>query len=114
MLIRRNPFAGIRQEKVGDPGWQYVKPEQFHAFIKACPSTRWRGLITLAYCCGLRQGEILNLTWGDIDFEQQRLRVVRKSAIRTTRKHYLQVQQEQVEAARVAVDKVIRDATVLH
>ncbi len=34
--------------------------------------------------------------------------------IRTTRKHYLQVQQEQVEAARVAVDKVIRDATVSH
>ncbi len=216
-LIRRNPFAGIRQERVGDPGWQYVKPEHFHGLIKACPSTRWRGVITLAYCCGLRLGEILNLTWGDIDFEQQRLRVVRKSAsertedwtpkdkdlrilplpeaainvltelqlevaegqayvfvnakgpaagermkrqnftrdfkvvrrragvpkckfhdlrksfctnlaevvplhvvqelaghadIRTTRKHYLQVQAKQVEAARVAVDKVINDATV--
>jgi len=32
--------------------------------------------------------------------------------IRTTRKHYLQVQAAQVEAARVAVDKVIRDAAI--
>jgi len=32
--------------------------------------------------------------------------------IRTTRKHYLQVQAAQVEAARVAVDKVINDAAI--
>lgn len=37
-------------------------------------------MITLAYCCGLCQGEILNLTWGDVDFEGQRVRVVRKTA----------------------------------
>lgn len=37
-------------------------------------------MITLAYCCGLRLGELLNLTWSDIDFESGRLRVVRKRA----------------------------------
>jgi len=84
-LIRRNPFAGIRQEKVGDPGWQYVKPEHFRALLGASPSARWRGMITLAYGCGLRQGEILNLTWGDVDFELQRIRVVRKSASERTK-----------------------------
>lgn len=79
-LLRKNPFMGIRQEKVGDPGWQYVSPEHFRALIDASPSLRWRAMITLAYCCGLRQGEILNLTWGDVDFEGERVRVVRKSA----------------------------------
>lgn len=79
-LIRSNPFAGIRQEKVGDTGWQYVSPEHFRALIAAACSLRWRGMITLAYCCGLRLGEIQNLTWGDVDFERQQLRVVRKSA----------------------------------
>jgi integrase len=79
-LVRSNPFDGIRQEKVGQPGWQYVDPKHFQALIKASPSLRWRGMITLAYCCGLRQGEILNLTWGDVDFEGQRIRVVRKTA----------------------------------
>lgn len=78
-LIRSNPFAGIRQERVGETDWQYVGPEHFRALIAAAPSVRWRGMITLAYCCGLRLGEILNLTWGDVDFERQQLRVVRKS-----------------------------------
>jgi len=36
-------------------------------------------MITLAYCCGLRLGEIQNLTWDDVDFERQQLRVMRKS-----------------------------------
>jgi integrase/recombinase XerC len=35
-------------------------------------------MITLGYCCGLRLGEVLNLTWPDVDFEHGRVRVVRK------------------------------------
>lgn len=77
-LIRSNPFAKIRQEKVGETGWQYISPEQFRALLAAAPSLRWRGMIAMAYCCGLRLGEVQNLTWLDIDFEQQQLRVVRK------------------------------------
>ena len=77
-LVRSNSFDGIRQEKVGQPGWQYLKPEHFQALTKASPSLRWRGMITLAYCCGLRQGEILNLTWRDVDFAEGRLRIIAK------------------------------------
>ena len=45
---------------------------------QACPSLQWRGIICLAYCCGLRSGEILNLTWSDIDFASEELRVLDK------------------------------------
>lgn len=83
-LLRSNPFGGIRQEKVGERGWQYVTPDHFRALIAAAPSLRWRGIISLAYGCGLRVGEILNLTWQDVDFERQQLRVVRKSADEST------------------------------
>lgn len=79
-LIRTNPFNGIRQEKVGQIPWQYVSPQQFQALIAACSSLKWRGMITLAYCCGLRLGEVLNLTWNDVDFERQLVRVARKPA----------------------------------
>lgn len=79
-LIRANPFNGIRQDKVGQIAWQYVSPAHFRALIAACPSLKWRGMITLAYCCGLRLGEILHLTWADVDFERQLVRVVRKPA----------------------------------
>jgi integrase len=79
-FIRSNPFAGIRQEKVGDAAWHYVTPAEYRQLLEVAPSLRWRGMIALAYCCGLRLGELLNLTWADIDFENARVRVVRKAA----------------------------------
>jgi len=77
-LIRVNPFDGIRQEKVGQIAWQYVSPAHFRALVGACSTLKWRSMITIAYCCGLRLGEILHLTWSDVDFERQLVRVVRK------------------------------------
>ena len=74
-LIYRNPFAGIRQEKIGQADWYYVSPVEYNRLILACPSLRWRGMITVAYCCGLRRDELLNITWSDIDFEKERLRL---------------------------------------
>ncbi len=77
-LIRENPFNGIRQEKVSRNEWHHVTPEDYRKLIEAAPSLRWRGIIALAYCCGLRLSEILNLTWPDIDFEKEVVRVVAK------------------------------------
>jgi integrase len=36
-------------------------------------------MIVIGYCCGLRLGEVINLTWSDVDFDAHRLRVVRKA-----------------------------------
>ena len=79
-LIREDPFDGIRQEKVGQRSWQYVSPGWCWKLIEASPSLRWRGMIMLGYCCGLRLGEVINLTWPDVDFEKLQLQVVRKVA----------------------------------
>ncbi len=77
-LIRENPFHGIRQEKVGQRSWQYVSPAGCRMLIEAAPSLRWQGMIALGYCCGLRLSEVLNLTWSDVDFERNQVRIVRK------------------------------------
>ena len=69
-LIRENPFDGIRQEKVGQRPWHYVSPAACRQLIEVSPSLRWRGMIMLGYCCGLRLGEVVNLTWSDVDFEK--------------------------------------------
>jgi len=79
-LIRENPFDGIRQEKVGQRLWHQISPAECRRLIEASPSLRWKGMIVLGYCCGLRLGEVINLTWLDVDFEKHRLRVVRKAA----------------------------------
>ncbi|HRY71363.1 MAG TPA: site-specific integrase [Phycisphaerae bacterium] len=79
-LIRENPFAGLRQEKVGQRSWHCLSPAEYRKLIEVSPSLRWRGMITLGYCCGLRLGEVLNLTWCDVDFERGQVRVARKCA----------------------------------
>ena len=79
-LIRENPFHEMHQEKVAQRPWHYVSPAEYRMLIEASPSLRWRGMISLGYCCGLRLGEVLNLTWHDVDFELSRVCVVRKDA----------------------------------
>jgi integrase len=84
-LISINPFTGIRQQKVGQVDWHYVSASEYQRLMNACPSLLWKGIIALAYCCGLRRGEIINLTWSDIDFEKEMLKVVRKHAASGTK-----------------------------
>lgn len=38
----------------------------------------WRGFLSVAYGSGLRRNEILNLTWMNIDFENQLITVAAK------------------------------------
>jgi len=38
----------------------------------------WRGFLSIAYGSGLRRNEILHLTWNDIDFENQLIKVTAK------------------------------------
>ena len=38
----------------------------------------WKALLSVAYTTGARIGEILNLTWADLDFETNQIRIARK------------------------------------
>lgn len=82
-LLKENPFAGIRQQRVAEVPWHHVTPSEFRTLLASAPSPRWRGMLTLAYCCGLRLGEILNLTWADVDFALKTVRVVAKRGATT-------------------------------
>lgn len=82
-FIRVNPFDGIRPTKVSDASWHHVTPKEFQKLLDIAKSTQWQGMIALAYCCGLRLGEILNLTWDDIDFKGKTVRVVAKLGVTT-------------------------------
>ena len=70
-----NPFAKIKQRKLTPKTIKYLGVTEYKALIDACPRLWWKAFLSIAYCCGLRKNEILNLTWADIDFINQMLHV---------------------------------------
>ena len=80
LLPGQNPFARIRQRKLGSKPIRYVAPQEFRVLLSAAPTLWWKAFLSVAYTVGARLGELLHLTWADVDFEQDRIRIVSKSA----------------------------------
>ncbi len=76
----QNPFAKIRERKTTENEIRYVEIEEYLALMDKAKNLWWRGLLSTAYGSGLRRNEILNLTWKNIDFENQLITVVAKKA----------------------------------
>lgn len=80
LLADGNPFRKIKQRKISAGPIRYVSAKEFQAFRNATTSFWWKVFLSVAYTSGARTGELLNLTWTDVDFEKSRIRVVRKDA----------------------------------
>lgn len=80
----RNPFAKIKKRKVCRKPVNYVSVNEYLALESAAKNIWWKALISTAYGSGLRVGEILNLTWADIDFEHQQIHIVPKRETKET------------------------------
>ncbi len=74
----RNPFAKIKERKITDNEIRYVTVKEYHQLMKATENIWWKALFSVAYGSGLRREEILHLTWLDVDFENQRIKIVAK------------------------------------
>jgi integrase len=76
-LIAENPFEGIKAGTEQNRGRCYfVSPEDARKVLEACPDHEWRLLVALARYGGLRTpSEALELTWPDVLWAQDRLRV---------------------------------------
>lgn len=70
-----NPFAKIKQRKLTPKTIRYLTTKEYHALIENNGSFWWKAFLSVGYCCGLRRGEILNLTWQDVDFGSQLIHV---------------------------------------
>ena len=71
-----NPFkatrterkGGLRRLKVADRKWHRTTPEDLQALLGMC-CDRWQAMILLAYTAALREAEVWNLTWDDVDLD---------------------------------------------
>lgn len=66
-----NPFAKIKERTLAAKPPKYVSAEEFNKVFKASKNLWWKAFLTLAYTSAGRRDELLNLTWSDIDFEDQ-------------------------------------------
>jgi integrase len=79
----RNPVRGVVRPRGGsaDPDIHYLSMEEVEAVLRAIPDDdlgrRERPLYLAAVMTGMRQGELLGLRWGDVDWEAKRIRVRR-------------------------------------
>ncbi len=80
LVTGQNPFARIKQRKQSVKPIRYVKSAELQAVLSATDDIWWRALLSVAYTTGARLGEMLNLTWADVDFGENRIRVVSKAA----------------------------------
>ncbi|MBM4284353.1 MAG: site-specific integrase [Deltaproteobacteria bacterium] len=70
----RNPAQGVKLLKENNERDRVLSPEEYARLLAACPE-HLRPIIKLAYHTAMRQGEILNLTWGQVDLKEGFIRL---------------------------------------
>lgn len=73
--VDRNPFHKAVLPKAKAAPSVFLSPEQIRLLLSHCGELRLRLAIELSFVCTLRRGELLALTWDDINWEQNSLRI---------------------------------------
>lgn len=88
-----NPLRYIKQPKTPKKKIRIFTPDACERMIRAAKETqsklRWDLLIKLALTTAMRRGELLNLTWSDIDFELGMIEVSPKTDTQFTWEWYI-------------------------
>ncbi len=76
-LIQSNPFEGIAAAVRANPSrFYFISRDEAQKVMDHCPDTQWRVIFALARYGGLRcPSEVLALTWADVNWEHNRIRV---------------------------------------
>jgi len=78
-LMAKNPCDGVDAPSPEDYTPTIYTEEQYATLLNRLKGHRMEAIILLAGMCGLRRGELLGLTWEDIDFENAILHVRRNT-----------------------------------
>ncbi len=78
-----SPLSDLREDRSPSKKLRYVSPTEFQRLIDAAQTLPNCGLwleafLQLAYTSGARSGELVHLSWSDIDFEKDEMRICAK------------------------------------
>ena len=74
-LIAKNPAHNTEPPNPQRATVRYINPDQIDSFVERVTSHRDGNLIACAVYTGMRQGELLALTWKNVDLDQGKARV---------------------------------------
>jgi integrase len=74
-LIKRNPCDGVDAPSPNDFNPNIYTEEEFALLLDKLQGHRMEAIILIAGMCGLRRGELLALTWEDIDFKNRTITI---------------------------------------
>ena len=77
-LIPRNMAEAVDPPRPTRKEINPLSPEEARKLLEVARGDRLEALYVLAITCGLRQGELLGLKWGDLDLPNKNLRVARQ------------------------------------
>ena len=73
---RENPVSRVSMERENNKRDRWLSPEEEARLLECCAP--WlRDVVTVALHTGMRMGEILELTWGGVDFNRRTVTVLR-------------------------------------
>jgi len=70
----RNPAEKVKLLKENNERDRILSPDEYIRLLAHCPP-HIKPIMKLAYYTGMRQGEILNLTWGQVDLKEGFIRL---------------------------------------
>ena len=76
-MVSRNIALLVDAPRVSHRDVNVLTPDEALRLVAAARSDRLEGLWVLALSTGLRRGELLGLTWSDIDLDRRQLRVTK-------------------------------------
>lgn len=79
---RRNPATDIKRDREDDPIPVVLTDAEKQAILDACLNTLWRCFLYVLATTGCRRGEILNLTWDRVNFDDGYIRLTKTKSKR--------------------------------
>jgi len=70
-LLEKSPLKNLKFLRENNARTRYLTIEECHRLIASCIAPHIRAIVTVALHSGMRLGEILNLSWQDLDFRSR-------------------------------------------
>jgi integrase len=82
-LVEANPFAEVKFVQVPDVEPVFFTIQQFQKFVGLIKEDWFRDVVLFAVLTGLREGEILNLQWSNVDLPRQMVNIQTSATFKT-------------------------------